>query len=351
MPYGTELAGPIRVLHVDDDPALAVLVAKALSRRGHSAVHVTDGETALARLADGGFDVVALDHSLAGETGLDILGRIGPRDRRPPIVYVTGSVDARLVVEALKSGADDYVVKDLSGEFFDLLVASLEQAYERRRLKRARAENERLVREAKERAEILLREVNHRVANSLGLVAAMVRMQASVVADPQARHALQETQSRISAVAGVHRHLYSADQIGAVETSEYLHHLIEELGTSLHGSGAKHRIETRLARFTVTTDKAVALGVIVGELVTNAFKYAYPADVEGVVRVVSEIRGDGVAAVAVEDDGVGWDGTGTPQGTGLGSKITRAMARTLDATVEHEKPAVGTRVSIVFRLD
>ena len=135
MPYGTDIAGPILVLYVEDDPALVTLVRKALQRRGHRMEHVTNSEAALTRIEAGGVDVIALDHSLAGETGLDLLTRLGPRGGRPPVVYVTASLDARLAVEALKNGADDYVVKDVENGFFDLLIAALEQALERFRLK------------------------------------------------------------------------------------------------------------------------------------------------------------------------------------------------------------------------
>ncbi len=347
MPYGADLVGPMTVLHVDDDPALATLVRKALGRRGHVAVHVATGAEALDRLEAGGIDIVALDHSLAAETGLDILARVGPRDRRPPIVYVTGSADARLAVDALKSGADDYVIKDVSGEFYDLLVAALEQAFERWRLKKARAEDQRLVREARDRAELLLREVNHRVANSLGLVAAMVRMQASIVDDDEAKRALQETQSRISAVAGVHRHLYSSAGVGAVEISDYLGHLLEELQTSLSGAGTAHRVVRDLRPLVLKTDLAVSLGIVVGELVTNAFKYAYPEGVDGEIRVGVAVEGETVT-VSVEDDGVGWSGEGPVKGTGLGSKIVGAMCRTLEATLEWHRRPVGTAVVIRF---
>lgn len=347
MPYGTDLGGPITVLHVEDDPALAALVRRALSRRGHTVVHVTTGDEALERIAAGGIDVVALDHSLAAETGLDILGRIGPRDRRPPVVYVTASADARLAVEALKNGADDYVIKDVSGEFYDLLIAALEQAIERWRLKRARVEAERQVREARDRAELLLREVNHRVANSLGLVAAMVRMQASLLDDERAKYALQETQNRIAAVAGVHRHLYASDNVGEVEIAAYLGHLLEELHTSLAGAGETHEIVARLDPIVIKTDRAVSLAVVVGELVTNAFKYAYPEGEPGEIRVSAETVDDHVRVV-VEDDGVGWTGAGEVKGTGLGSKIVRAMCRNLEATLSWPEREKGTRVVVEF---
>ena len=351
MPYGTDLKGPITVLHVEDDLALAVLVRKALARRGHETVHVTSGDEALRLIAGGGIDVVALDHTLTSETGMDILARVGPRGSRPPIVYVTGSMDARLAVDAMKRGADDYVIKDTSEEFFHLLIAALEQAYERWRLKSARVRDQQLIREARDRAEMLLKEVNHRVANSLGLVAAMVRMQAAAVTDPHARQALEETQGRISAVAGVHRHLYTSDNVGEVDIGSYLGHLVGELSASLSGGGALHMVKTDIASISIPTDKAVTLGVMVGELVTNAIKYAYSAGTTGEIRVLSEELGDGRLRICVEDDGIGWDGTGPVQGTGIGSKVLNAMARNLDADVSYTKRDPGTFACIQFVID
>lgn len=348
MPYGTEIGGPIRVLYIEDDPALAVLVAKALRRRGHETIHAADGVEGLRRLAEGGVDVIALDHSLPGETGLDVLDRMGPRGTRPPVVYATGSVDARLAVDALKRGADDYVVKDVSGDFFDLLIASLEQALERHRLKRQKAAADKAVREARDRAELLLREVNHRVANSLGLVAAMVRMQASVIVDPAARHALDETQARISAVAGVHRHLYTSEQIGSVEIDGYLTHLVDELKGSMAGAPTVSDVRLVAERIAIPTDKAVSLGVIVGELVTNAFKYAYRDGTVGEVRISVARRGDDRCRVVVEDDGEGFEAAAPARGTGVGSRILGAMARNLEAEILHDDGHAGTRMVVDF---
>lgn len=348
MPYGTALKEPMCVLHVDDDHALAALVKRALTRRGHSVIHVTTGDEAVDRLREKDIDIIALDHTLSTETGLDILARLGPRAERPPIVYVTGSLDARLATEAMKQGADDYVVKDTSDDFFHLLIAALEQALERWRLKREAERDQEVIRVARDRAEVLLREVNHRVANSLSLVAAMVRMQAAVVTDPEARMALEETQGRISAVAGVHRHLYTSENVGEVDLGAYLGHLATELAESLGGSGARHVIEFRLEPITVKTDKAVSLGVMVGELVTNAFKYAYEAGQAGSIRVLAERLDDGRVQVAVEDDGIGWNGAGPVQGTGLGTKVLKAMARNLDADLAYGNKEAGTRVEITF---
>jgi two-component sensor histidine kinase len=350
MPYGADVRKPLNVLFIDDDPALSVLVRKALNRRGHEVFFATDGEAGMKRLAADDIDVIALDHELVGESGLDFLERLGPRGPRPPVVYVTGSADARTAIAAIRAGADEYVIKESAAEFFELLIAAIEQVYERWRLKRQERENEIATRQARDRFETLLHEVNHRVANSLGLVAAMVRMQANALDEPAAVRALQETQTRINAIAGVHRRLYVSEQIGLVEIDDYLAHLVNELQDSLADSEHKHRIEFSSEKLTIHVDKAISLGVIVGELVTNAFKYAYPPRAEGEIRVSLAAAAYPLCRLTVEDDGKGFATETLATGTGLGSRIMTAMASNLQGSLTKEPTAKGARFVLDFPL-
>lgn len=312
---------------------------------------MTTGDTAMSRLEQGGVDVVALDHALIGETGFDVLERLGPRGPRPPVVYVTGDADARTAVAALRAGADEYVVKDAGPEFFELLIAAIEQVYERWRLKKIRDEQAREVREARDRAEALLHEVNHRIANSLGLVAAMVRMQTNGLTDPVAIQALQETQARIIAIGGVHRRLYMHNKIGLVALDDYLQFLTDELQGTLHDQERPHRIALSAENITISTDKAVSIGVIVGELATNAFKYAYPSGEAGEIRISLRLEQPSHVELRVEDDGLGFDPGAAAHGTGLGSKILRAMAVNLRGEILKRDAPRGTSISITFPLD
>jgi two-component sensor histidine kinase/CheY-like chemotaxis protein len=348
MPYGAEERESFRVLFIDDDVGLGVLVKKALARVGHSVTHVTSSTDGFAQLANGGYDVIALDHSMPGETGINVLAKLGPRAERPPVIYVTGSSDARTAVEAIKAGADDYVIKDTSGEFFELLVQSVEQVIDRWRLRHQKAENERAIREARDHAELLLKEVNHRVANSLGLVAAMVRMQANALSEPGAIRALQETQMRINAIAGVHRWLYTSEKIGLVNIRDYIGHLVADLRTSLSDTNRPYEINLEADEVSVTTDKAVSLGVIVGELITNAYKYAYGLGEVGEIRVRLKLIDEQSAELTIEDDGRGFDPTAPSHGTGLGSRILTAMAANLKAAITHENLSPGTKITIRF---
>lgn len=335
------------VLYVDDDPGLARLVEKAMHRRGYLYDHAKSGEEGLDRLRQGGIDVLVLDHYLPTGTGLDVLAGLAATDDKPAVVYVTGSAEMAVAVEALKAGATDYVPKTLSGEFMELLTTAIEHAIERVRLNRAKAKAERETQEARQRAEMLLGEVNHRVANSLAMVAALVGLQANAVTDTEAKRALAETQARIHAIAGVHRHLYTSEDVRSVQVADYVSSLVGELETSVQLEGQTARLNVKVASFPLSTEKVASLGVMLIELVTNALKYAYAGRDVGEVRIVMA-RNNNQVELRVEDDGIGWDGTGKPQGTGLGSRIVKAMAQSLGADVGYDNDGIGTRVRVTF---
>jgi two-component sensor histidine kinase len=340
----------IRILYVDDDSGIARLVQKALERRGFAVEHASTVDAALKRLDAGGIDAIGLDHHMPGGSGLDLLGVLAERQDPPPVVYVTASGDTGVAVSALKAGAFDYVPKDVAGDFLELLGASIEAALRQANLRREKEAAERDIREARDRAEILLREVNHRVGNSLALVAALVRLQATAVRDPAAVEALKETQARITAIAGIHRRLYTSDDVRFVEAGSYLANLVEELETSLRDAERPHKVSVDAEPILLPTDKAVSVGVVVTELVTNAYKYAYPQGAGGEIRVRMRRGEDGQVRLAVEDDGVGWQGTGVPRGTGLGSRIVDAMASNLRCSVAFDPAHRGTRVLLDFAL-
>lgn len=337
-----------RVLYVDDDPGLARLVQKALERRNYVVELASNAEDGLARIRQGGIDVVGLDHYLPTGTGLDLLAQLAEVQDRPAVVYVTGTLEAAVAVAALKAGAADYVLKTVGEDFIELLCTAIAHAVDLIHLNRAKALAELEMRQARERAEILLGEVNHRVANSLAMVAALVGLQANAVSNEDAKQALSETQARIQAIAGVHRHLYTSEDVRSVQIGDYLQSLATELETTMKATGNDSRILVTAENIAIPTEKAASIGVIVTELVTNAIKYAYADLGQGDVRIRMS-RGEGeIIDLSVEDDGVGWDGSGKVQGTGLGSRIVKAMAHGLGATVAYRTEGGGTRVSLQF---
>ncbi|MCY0916431.1 sensor histidine kinase [Massilia antarctica] len=198
-----------------------------------------------------------------------------------------------------------------------------------------------------ERAEILLTEVNHRVANSLQLVGVLVQMQMRAVTDTSARDALRETGSRINAISLIHKSLYTSKDVTNVALDDYLGAMLANLETAMKKDGHTAILKCYLEPISLRTDASVSLGVAVQELVTNAFKYAYP-DGPGEVRVRLKRLSDGKAELTVEDDGVGMAPSATQAGTGLGSKIIQTMASALKTHVEYINRTPGTVARLVL---
>jgi two-component sensor histidine kinase len=199
---------------------------------------------------------------------------------------------------------------------------------------------------SRDRAEVLLTEVNHRVANSLALVASLIQLQSKAVADQAAKSALDETQGRIFAISLIHKRLYSSGDVRFVVVDEYFVGLLEHLETSMRAEGHTATLRHTIEPLRLATDTCVNLGVVVTEWVTNAFKYAYP-DQPGEIRVCLMIRHERVE-LAVEDDGVGRGGNPSIKGTGLGTRIVNAMASTMRAKIEYVEANPGTLARLSF---
>ena len=142
------MSGPAtRILYIDDDAGLCRLVQKELQRRGYFVEIATDGASGVARVARGDIDVVALDHVMPNQDGLETLTGIRALAEPPPVVYVTAMQDVRVAVAALKAGAADFVVKDAQGEFLPLLQRAIDTTFDAVTLRRAKevaeAENKR----------------------------------------------------------------------------------------------------------------------------------------------------------------------------------------------------------------
>lgn len=338
---------PRRILYIDDDSGLRRLVEKLLTRRGHSVVTAATGEEGVEAALTGNFEVIAVDHYMPGLDGLQTLAKLREMPDCPPVVYVTGSEESSVAVAALKAGAFEYVVKSIGEDFVDLLEQSFTLALARIRLERERDLAEEQLRNANERLETLLKEVNHRVANSLQLVSTFVHMQSRGLENVEAREALEDTQRRIQAIAQVHRKLYSSGDVEAVAMDEYLAAIVEELEETWSTPTAPRAIRLTAEPLHLHPDKAVSLGVIVNELVSNACKYAYESGAAGEVRIqFGKADSEGRFHLLVEDDGVGMSEGDKPKGSGLGSRLVLAMARSLAAEFDYDRGHAGVRARL-----
>jgi len=341
------------LLFIDDDEALARLVERGLTRLGLNVVHAPGGAEGLDRLKQGGIDVVALDQYMPGLDGLETLERILAIPNAPPVVFVTASQDSSIAVTALKAGAADYLVKDTLGDFVPLLQVAIDGALRQAELQRARDEAEAEVHASRDRyaalaaeRELLLREVNHRVGNSLQIIASLLHLQANSSTQDDVKAALTNAMGRVAAVAQVHRRLYTSHDLKSVLLNQYLDALLEDLRRSTEGERMS-RLTLKAEPIEIDPDRAVAIGIIVNELVMNAVKYAY-TDCTGPIHVALTSDGDDLL-LSISDDGVGLNGRIDPRSTGMGQRIVSAMASKLEASVERDPNHAGTRILLRFQ--
>src|SRR6202008_2499554 len=217
--------------------------------------------------------------------------------------------------------------------FIPLLHVAIDGALRQAALQKARDEAEAEVHASRDRyaalaaeREMLLREVNHRVGNSLQIIASLLALQANSSTQDDVKTALTKAMGRVAAVAQVHRRLYTSHDLKSVLLNQYLDALLEDLRRSAEGNRMS-RLILNPAAVEIDPARAVAIGIIVNELVMNAVKNACP-DGAGPIHVDLTARGDDLL-LSIADDGVGLKVKSNPRSTGMGRRIVTAMAQKL----------------------
>ena len=205
------------------------------------------------------------------------------------------------------------------------------------------------LRRALETQEILLREVNHRIKNSLQLVSSMLSLQSGRLDDPNLRAMIQEAQLRVRAVAAVHERLYRSQDFNSVDLDMFLETLCRDLERSVSNEdGDAIVVEVTAEPVTITNDRAIPVALILNELLTNAMKYAYP-DRRGTVAVTLTKAEEGRVRLTVADDGVGLpEGFSERRHASLGFRIIEGLARQIDGEVEIADRRPGTAITVSF---
>ena len=192
---------------------------------------------------------------------------------------------------------------------------------------------------------ILLQEVQHRVANSLQIIASILMQSARKVQSDETRGHLRDAHSRLMSIAAVQKHL-AQSRLGKVELRPYFVQLCKSLGASMIHDPTMLSIEVVVDESMTDADISVSLGLIVTELVINALKHAFPGHRGGKIIVHYESHGPNWT-MSVSDNGIGMPAASAGDKPGLGTNIVEALSKRLDATVRVASANPGTAVSIV----
>ncbi len=259
--------------------------------------------------------------------------------RRAMNVILQGDGKPFGVLEVDSRSDDQFVEGDLA--FLQGAANILGMAIERERY-------ERHLKEALDRHEVLLKEINHRVKNSLTIVATMLRLQAMKTNEPRLTEQLEEASQRVHAVARAHERLYHSNDIDALDLGVYVELVCKDLSANLSECDIQVETENGLV---LSTDRAISAALIISELVMNAAKYAYGDASGGRIWVRIARAGDDKAELSVRDEGAGLPDDFDPLSSkSLGMTIIAAFTQQLDGELDIKAQNPGTEFLVILPL-
>ncbi|MEI8094974.1 MAG: response regulator [Spirochaetales bacterium] len=303
-----------RVLIVDDQIDSLKWLYEVLTQNGYKTLLANSGELALQSIARVQPDLLLLDVSMPGMDGFELCRRVkaDPATRDIPVIFLSAA-DAEAKLEAFRAGGVDFVPKPFSeAEVLARVAAQWDLRRLRLGLKEQIAERTEELHQALKDKDLLMRELQHRVKNHLTLVTGLLTLTEATSADEPAGEVLEKARCRVQALASVYDLLYRSDEHETVDVSGYVERLLNPWRDNLP---AGITLEQRVLAVPLPTTQLIPLGLIITELVTNALKYAFPAQRVGRILVVLERQGDNLK-LSVSDNGVGTSTTGEHHGLG-----------------------------------
>ncbi|MDZ7996167.1 MAG: PAS domain S-box protein [Nostoc sp. EfeVER01] len=152
--------------------------------------------------------------------------------------------------------------------------------------------------------EVLLKEVHHRVKNNLQIVSSLLQLQSQTLKDPEIIKVLRESQNRIESISLIHKNLYTSANIGQIDVADYISNLAASLLISYQICPGKISLETDIDSVSLNVDQAIACGLVINELISNALKHAFPNQQVGTISIALHNIGNSIE-MTIQDNGIG----------------------------------------------
>ena len=258
-------------------------------------------------------------------------------EARVPCSNVYRIVDKAGVVRWVQERAIGIYAEDGTLQFIDGFIQDISES---------RLADER-VRTALREKEAMLKEIHHRVKNNLQIVSSLLSLQAEKVKDLVVFDGLRESQNRVRSMALVHETLYSGN-LGRIDLSEYLHALCRHLFRSYGVDYSLVRLVLNISNTSLDLERAIPVGLIINELVSNSLKYAFPDGGPGQVEIEFLKHETGHLSLVVSDDGIGMsESIDLEQLSSLGLQLVHDLVHQLAGSVKISL-GIGTKFCITF---
>lgn len=265
---------------------------------------------------------------------------------------INGMLEALDKSESDLKQARDELEKRVEERTWQLLNTNellMEEIDQRKLVEEDLRKSEKLLKESVTEKEVLLREIHHRVKNNLQVMASLLNLQSDYVRDEADLSIFKDAESRIWSMALVHETLYQSENLALIKVKEYVENLVGELfGSYGHPAGAV-AVNVDVQDVSFGIDTAVPLGLIINELVSNAFKHAFPENRGGEILVMLCATGGGQFELVVQDSGIGMpEEPDQEREKSFGLHLVKALVRQLGGELSLSR-SEGTRLAITFK--
>lgn len=185
---------------------------------------------------------------------------------------------------------------------------------------------------AAQQIKLLMKELHHRVKNNLQIVSSLLSLQSFRIKDQEAKDAIQEGQHRIEAMSLIHQKLYIQDAITQVNIKEFITDIAESLMQAYGYNSDNFDLQIKVEKELLDVDKAIPLSIILNELITNAFKYAYDT-IKHPKLMISFTKESAQASISIADNGVGIDAKNWNDNSGYGKELIQTFTEQLEGTL------------------
>jgi two-component sensor histidine kinase len=270
----------LEILLVENNEDHAYFIKRALNKQEYHVTRIGDGKKAFDYMVNppSHFHVVILAYSLPSMNGLEILEKTAEIGKDYAFIFLTMDNNVRTAVEAMKSGAMDILPK--TTHFYNDLPAVIEKAYTLHQVRLEKKRLEEQVKKSLKEKELLLREIHHRVKNNLSIIHSLLHFQAQYTDRQPVETILQNMRNRIRSMALVHEKLYKTQNLTRIYFPEYcddlLTYLMETFRPNPYPGSGFVNFKRDVDDIHLEIDSIIPLGLIINELVTNAFTHGFP---------------------------------------------------------------------------
>jgi PAS domain S-box-containing protein len=198
-----------------------------------------------------------------------------------------------------------------------------------------RKKSEKIIEDSLKEKDVLLREIHHRVKNNMQIISSLLNLQSAYFQDKEAINVFKESQNRIRSMALIHEKLYQSGNIAGVKLADYVQDLASHLMSSYSLDSTKIKMTTSIENVSLGIDTAISLGLIVNELLSNAFKYAFPNGASGEISLSYKPTDENAAILIISDNGVGIPkDIDFRQTESLGLQLVNTLVEQLEGSIE-----------------